>query len=149
MVRILHPVPTPAPPKSPSYHNHKLRIPQVRVLQALCQLLPESGLTRQALSDIIGNKTGVVVGRAVGYSDPVKRAAFEQTKDGGGSPGKPCPSLLTLGFVREREVDVDGIADTQVIATAAGRSAFLALGKVNLPPVKERQVATDLDASQS
>lgn len=114
----------------------KLRVPQIRVLQALAQLTA-GGLTRATLSEIIGNKTGVVVGRAVGYSDPAKRTAFEQTKDGGGSPGNPCPSLLTLGLVEEKEVDKDGLAVAVVSITELGRQTLSSLGTIDLPPIRD------------
>ena len=113
-----------------------LRLPQVRVLQVLASVA-RGTLTRTKISERCGNKTNVVVGRAIGYSDPEKRTAFEQTKDGGGRPGKPCPSLLTLGYVREVEVDVDGVTETGVVITPSGRKALEALGQVDLPPMKD------------
>ena len=112
-----------------------LRLPQVRVLQVLAAA--KGPLTRSKVSSRCGNKTDVVVGRAVGYSDPTKRSAFEQTKDGGGEPGKPCPSLLTLGYVTEVEVDLDGVSETGLLITDKGRRALKALGELQLPPVHD------------
>lgn len=130
MVTMLTKFPPPAKPAV------KLRVPQIRVLQVLVGMV--GGLTRAKLSEVIGNRTGVVVGRSVGYSDPVKRAAFEQTKDGGGAPGKPCPSLLTLGYVSERTLDIDGVSETYVSATDAGAEALAALGDIKLAPMGQR-----------
>lgn len=115
----------------------KLRVPQVRVLQLLTKLVPGSGMTRATLSNHLGNKTGVVVGRAVGYSDPALRATFEQTKDGGGSPGNPCPSLLTLGLVRERKLWIDGLVEVHVVITDLGRQVMDQLGDVKLPAIRD------------
>lgn len=115
-----------------------LTVPQVRVLQMLATIRGRGALTRTALSERIGNKTTVVVGRAIGYSDPEKRAAFERSADGGGTSEKPCPSLLTLGFVEEVEVRVaDGPPELGVRLTPQGREALKACGKVNLAPLKE------------
>lgn len=107
-----------------------LRLPQVRVLQVLSQA--KGPLTRGKISDRCGNKTQVVVGRAIGYSDPEKRVAFEQTSDGGFTA-----SLLTLGYVREIPLDIDGIEETAIAMTDAGRRAFKALGKLSLPPLRD------------
>lgn len=126
----------PEKPKKPVKVN--LRVPQLRVLQVLATLAPGLGMTRARLSDVIGNKTGVVAGRAVGYSDPTKRSAFEQTKDGGGSPGKPCPSLLTLGLVTETVLLLDGgIEEVHVQITDSGRQVLADLGNVKLPPLRD------------
>lgn len=106
-----------------------LSIPQVRVLQVLYR--SRGPLTRAKISEWIGNKTQVVVGRAVGYSDPAKRQTFEQTIDGGYRP-----SLLTLEYVEEDELDIDGLIEVVVRLTPKGRAAFEALGHVELPPLR-------------
>lgn len=118
-------------PASPQRRG--LRIPQMRVLQVLFQA--RGPLSRVEISKRCGNKTTVVVGRAIGYSDPDKRTVFEQTTDGGGSPGNPCPSLLTLGYVTEAELDVDGVKETAVSLTPTGRVAASRLPK--LPPLRD------------
>lgn len=111
-------------------------VPQIRVLQVLARA--KGPLSRLKLSDKIGNKTQVVVGRAIGYSDPVKRAAFEQTKDGGGSLGAPSPSLLTREYVREVSIEVeDGINELCIIITSEGREALESLGDIQLPPLRD------------
>lgn len=111
-----------------------LALPQVRVLHCLASARKGAGLSRAELSRRIGNKTNVVVTRAVGYVDPDKRAAFEQTNDGGHRP-----SLLTLGYVEEYPIDIDGVAELVVRLTDAGRKAFEALrdapGGLELPPL--------------
>lgn len=105
-----------------------LTLPQIRVMRVLYRA--RGPLTRTKISERCGNRTTIVVGRAVGYSDPVKRRAFEQTRDGGGSPGNPCKSLLTLGYVREKELDIDGYAEIVIELTAAGRRVYERLPKV-------------------
>lgn len=107
-----------------------LSLPQLRVLD--CLYRSKGPLSRGRMSERIGNKTVVVVGRAVGYSDPERRAAFENTKDGGFRP-----SLLTLGYVEEVQLDIDGLIETVVSLTKKGREAFKALGPVELPPLKD------------
>ncbi len=123
---------TSLPSKEP---KPALRLPLVRVLKALYNA--KGPLSRTRISAKIGNRTNVLTCRAVGYSDPEKRAAFEQTRDGGGSSGNPSPSLLTLGYVRERELDIDGVIEDVVELTAAGRRAYEALGNIKLPPLRK------------
>lgn len=107
-----------------------LRLPQVRVMQVLAEA--HGPLTRGKISRRCGNKTDVVVGRAIGYSDPAKRAAFEQTKDGGFTE-----SLLTKGYVREIPLDIDGVVENTVTLTDEGRTALGGLGILDLPPLKD------------
>lgn len=109
-----------------------LSLPQVRVLQALSNA--KGPLTRGKLSDRIGNKTDVVVGRAVGYDDPTKRAAFEQSKDGGFRK-----SLQTLGYVKRDEIQVEDGMPREIVyeLTPEGAAALEALGELDLPPLKE------------
>lgn len=137
------PIPRTVPPPTAPATTTSLRVPQIRVLQALATLPPGLGMTRARLSEVTGNRTGVMVGRAVGYSNPAKRTAFEQTADGGGSPGKPCPSLLTLGYVKERPLDLDGLIETHVILTDAGRQALEALGDIVLPQMGDSYAGED------
>lgn len=109
-----------------------LSLPQVRVLQCLAKA--KGPLTRVKITERIGNKTGVVTGRAIGYSDPEKRKAFEQSKDGGFRP-----SLLSLGYVKEYELKIpeDGINETVVELTKSGKAAFAKLGRLKLPPLRD------------
>jgi hypothetical protein len=81
-------------------------------------------------------RAGIIVGEAVGYSDPVKRKKFEDSKAGGS--GKK-PSLLTLGFLSEKRYDIDGVSELGLKITPEGR-AFLAqweerLKDRGLPPI--------------
>ncbi len=107
-----------------------LTIPQIRVLQVLAK--SKGPINRAKISERCGNKTTVVVGRAVGYGDPEKRAKFEQSKDGGFRP-----SLLTLKYVRETELDIDGIKETGVEITHRGKVALAKLGRINLPELRD------------
>lgn len=108
-----------------------LPIPQLRVLQVL--LAAKGPLARVRISEKCGNKTHVVVGRAIGYTDPKRRANFEQTKDGG-----KRASLLTLGFVRERRINVEGVWELVVELTDEGREyAMSVIDDINsLPPLR-------------
>jgi hypothetical protein len=56
---------------------------------------------------------------AIGYSDAKKRAAFEKTKDGGFRP-----SLITLKYIREVELDIDGAKERGLLITPLGREAL-------------------------
>lgn len=109
--------------------DEELSIPQIRVLRAL--VASDGPLSRAKLSDRTGNETQVMVGRAVGYSDPIKRAKFEQTKDGGYRK-----SLLSLGYVRELTLDIDGLKEVVVELTPAGRLALVRHKDVKLPPIR-------------
>jgi len=82
--------------------KHVLRKQQAPILAAL----REAGqpLSRQALAEAMGYKTSGYIERWIGSSDPTKRAQLEETSLCGGSPGSPCPSLLTLGYVREEKL---------------------------------------------
>lgn len=117
-----------------STEPHVLSTPQLRVLRVLGAA--KGPLSRSEISRRCGNKTVVVVGRAVGYSDPAKRLQFEQTKDGGGTPGQPYPSLLTLVYVVEKELDVDGLKETVLELTLAGREALEEAKTIELPPLR-------------
>lgn len=107
-----------------------LPLPQIRVLLALLEA--NGPLTRRSLSAKIGNKTPVVVGRAVGYSHPEKRAAFENSKDGGYTD-----SLLTRGYVVEEMLDIDGINEVVIILTEMGRGMAEGLKDMDLPPLRD------------
>lgn len=122
-MKILDEIPEPG-------ERNKLPLPQIRILHALSE--SKGPLTRARLSARIGNKTAVVAGRAVGYSDPAKRAAFEQTKDGGFTQ-----SLLSRGYVEEVTLDIDGLQEVAIALTKRGRKAFAELGEVDLPPLRD------------
>lgn len=123
----------------PGRSREGLTLPQIRVLQVLVRAKKRNKglLTRSKISEVIGNKTTVVVGRAIGYSDAQKRKKFEQTKDGGGAPGKPRPSLLTLGYVREIDINEVDLVETAVEVTAKGERAFAKYAGAKLPPLRD------------
>lgn len=98
--------------------------PQVRVLRCLAEC--PGWMSKPKLCQKLNNSS-TLVGKTIGYSDPVNRAAFEQTKDGGGKPGKPFPSLLTLGYVEETVIDVEGVKETCYQCSANGRAALAEL----------------------
>lgn len=117
-------------PSMPPRRRHGIPIPQIRVLQALAAV-GRGSLSKTELSEHLGLATTVVVGRAIGFSDPEKRRALEQTAEGG-----HCPSLLTLGYVRQLHIEEDGALLTTYQITAAGRAALKDLGPIDLPPLK-------------
>lgn len=110
-------------------------LPQIRVLCVLAKA--EGPLTKAKISSLIGNKTNVLAARAVGYSDPVKRAAFENSKDGGFRP-----SLLTLGYVAEISLDIDGVEEIAYELTDSGKAIYKKLkdeGRIDdLPALRDR-----------
>lgn len=117
--------------------RQELSIPQIRVLRILGE---HGAMTRAKISDKCGNQTNVVVGRAVGYSDPDKRAVFENTKDGGFRE-----SLLTLRYVEEIPVSVEGVEELLLRLTPAGRDAFAATECIELPPLRNDSVTVETD----
>lgn len=84
---------------------------QVRILQVLAA---RGWLTSAKISTLArthrSNQTRVW---GIGYSDPEKRRVAEE-KSG-------IPSLLTLGFVEESVLDVDGLQECCYSITRAGR----------------------------
>lgn len=92
-----------------------LRNPQIRILQCLAKL--DKAMTRAELSE----KAPVDVATCVEYlgsHDPDKRAAND---------AKHFPSLLTLGYVKLEEHDVDGKNVRMYAITANGRKAVAKL----------------------
>lgn len=124
-------VPELVPDRRMGKRKDTLPVPQLRVLQVL--LAAKGPLARVRISEKCGNKTHVVVGRAIGYTDPERRAVFEQTKDGG-----KRASLLTMGFVRERRINVEGVWELVVEITDEGRAyAMSVIDEINsLPPLR-------------
>ena len=107
----------------------ELTIPQIRVLRALAA--STGPLTRMKLTTRIGFETDAAAGRAVGYSDPLKRARFEHSRYGGFRK-----SLLSLGYVRELTLDIDGLKEVVVELTPAGRLALVRHKDLKLPPIR-------------
>lgn len=109
-----------------------LSLPQLRVLKRLQK--STGGLTRAKLAEEIGvNET--YIRWAVGLTDPAKRVAFEQTKDGGFRK-----SLFSLGYVTEEKLEVpeDGINEMLVSLTPLGKQVLADLGDLDLPPVRSK-----------
>lgn len=107
-----------------------LSIPQIRVLQVLASVRPGGGITRTRISERAGT-TAVLVGKAVGKTDPIKRAEFENTKDGGFRK-----SLLSLGYVVETLITVEGLEELIISITPSGREMFSTVEEIarTLPP---------------
>ncbi len=118
------------PPANRTFLN-AITIPQLRVLRALAPC--RGPISRNEVSRRAGVST-VCIGRAIGYSDPEKRNKLEQSKDGGYRP-----SLLTLLFVTEKELDIDGVKETVLEITDLGRKAVEAQSAVVLPPFRREQ----------
>ncbi len=98
-----------------------LTTPQIRVLRALNKA--GKPLNRPALMKAVGCAALRYILVACGLSDPDQRAKYEQRKDWGGSPGNPRKSLITLGYVKEIDIDVDGKKERAYQLLAAGKKA--------------------------
>jgi len=84
---------------------------------AILETLAKRGrLTRNGIAEKAGYSNSVAVYQQVGWPDEAKRREWEAEHD--------RKTLLTRGFVREHEVDVDGKKETLVELTAAGRKAL-------------------------
>lgn len=112
----------------------RLRVPHLRVLRVLYK--SAGPLCRRIISQRTGNATEVMVGRAIGYSDPKKRASFLLTKDG----ITAGLSLLDRGFVQEIEIDIDGLKELGVEITELGRLAY----EEYLPLIQSGQIPLDV-----
>lgn len=131
------------PPQSPrivrkaSSRTFPYPIPQIRVMQALANA--KGPLTRVKIAEKIGAKSTVLVGRAIGYLDDAARAEFEQTKIAGGSPGNPCLSLLSRGFLEVIDLSApeDGINESVYRLSPLGEEAYRELGDIDLPPLRD------------
>lgn len=109
----------------------KLRIPQIRVLQLLYNVGKLGGLSRTEIAKRLGT-SGTLVGKTIGYTDSIKRAAFKLTKDGiaAGTP------LLELEYIVEKIIDVEGAMETLLMITEKGVNAYdnLSVEDKRLPP---------------
>lgn len=102
---------------------------QFRVLRGLVQTSPCSKAT---LCNLI-KRNPTYIAWAVGQSDPEVRAKYEASPESPwkGKDGKPIkneqyffPSLLTRGYVKEIELDIDGVRETVYDITEDGIKAF-------------------------
>lgn len=91
-----------------------LTLVQLRVLQVLG--MAYGPLHRHEIARRSRQTTNVVL-RAIGYSDPEKRLAFESDK---GSK----VSLLTLGLVEEVETEVDGKRERGIQLSELGHTSW-------------------------
>lgn len=109
------PSPSPDSPDSSSKRKKGLSVPQLRVLRALDA--SRGPLSRKKLAEAT-HTNATYVSWAVGRSEPELRVKFENTRDGGFRP-----SLLSLGYVEEILLDIDGVQERCVALTAAGKKA--------------------------
>lgn len=116
--------------------NHKLKVPQARVLAAL---MPENVNTPQCDWPLI---TRTYLNMACGYSQistGVTRPM--QGIPEGSSSGNSYPGLLALKYVEEIILDIEGTAEVNYRITMLGAMAYLewcaAGGK--LPKLKDRE----------
>lgn len=97
-----------------------MKTPQIRVLQLLSEIGTSGGLTKQEIARQLGT-TPTLVGKAIGYSNPEKRAAFALTYEGR-AVGIP---LLTRGYVVETRIDdIELGRETLICITQSGYNAY-------------------------
>lgn len=117
-------------------NKHTLRVPQARVLAAL---VPEDPTWPETDWPLL---TRANLGVNAGYtaiSGTVTRA-LNGIKPGSSS-GDAHPGLLTLGYIQEIVLDVEGVQEVNYRATKIGVVAYLAWTTSNgnkLPEVKDR-----------
>lgn len=110
---------TPTPPNPAPVLFRVLTPAQARVLAVLGR--SRGPLSRTAINEVL-NRFGVgfvrpvAIGEAVGPSDAVARTKLEQKTR--------KLTLLTLGYVSERDYDIDGITETGLKITPLGREAL-------------------------
>jgi hypothetical protein len=118
---------------APSNPSPKMRVPQMRVLKILGEA--RGPLSKQEIASRIGCSFVSVV-YAIGYSDKESREKFERDKSGGGTPANPNYSLLSLGMVEERTLDLDGIKETVIGLTPKGRNEYERIKNITLHKLK-------------
>ena len=115
----------PPPPKQGRTKGKQLTLPQARILHALAS--KRGPINRAAIIEAVsspGKQTAI--GDSMGYADPERRVRRD------GEVGHP--SLITEGFVREVELDLDGVTETLFEITDKGRAALTAFGTI--PPLR-------------
>ena len=117
----------------------KLRVPQVRVLSVLAgngENLPS--LTRTKLQQRCGfsEKSGTITRVMNGVKE-------------GSSSGAARPGLIDLLLVRSYVLNVDGAEEVVYKATELGLAVLRAHGPENLPPLRGRDVSTNLRYTQN
>lgn len=109
---------TPPNPSPPVFRV--LTSAQERVLAVLAR--SRGPLSRTAIGQVLNRfkvgyvRGGIVVGEAVGPSDAAARAKLEQKTR--------KPTLLGLGYVTEREYDIEGLTELGLKITPLGREAL-------------------------
>ncbi len=93
-----------------------LSVPQVRILLELEEIDPLGGISRQRISDRIGYVSSVPVYQEVGWVDLSKRTAWEKKVH------RKC--LLSLGYVREVTIDIEGRTERIIQITDEGRTVL-------------------------
>lgn len=122
----------PRLPSKPRAEKRELTIPQIRVLVVLAS--SRGPLSRGRIAEEAGINT-TLTAWCLGRIDPQTRVAFENTKDGGYRK-----SLLSLGYVDQVMMDLDGTKELGTFITPAGREALKRLGDdFKLPPVRSRK----------
>ncbi len=94
--------------------KRNLSVPQVRILLELEEIDPLGGISRQRISDRIGYASSVPVYQEIGWVDLAKRAAWEIKVQ------RKC--LLSLGYVRELVIDIEGRTERILQLTEEGRT---------------------------
>lgn len=108
--------PAPAKKATKPATDGGLRKPQLKILAALAGAKVKKPVARKDVAALAGvDNAGCT--EWIGSTDPAKRAAND---------AKHFPSLLTLGFVSEHPVDVEGKNATAYAITEAGRKALKA-----------------------
>lgn len=99
--------------KAPAKKKSVLRKPQVRILGALVK--HSAPMTRGRISEA-AKVDQAWTGDYLGRTDPAKREANDKKYN--------VHSLLSLGYVRFKVVDVDGKKEVLFEVTAAGKKAY-------------------------
>lgn len=96
--------------------KRNLSVPQVRILLELEEIDPLGGISRQRISDRIGYVSSVPVYQEVGWVDLSKRAVWEAKVQ------RKC--LLSLAYVRELTIDIEGKTERIIQITDEGREVL-------------------------
>ena len=113
-------------PPRPKKQSTTLRSHQLRVLREIGKA--DGPITRGEIARRLGI-TPVATSRALGFDDPIKRSNFEKNAKEGG-----FPSLITLGYIRRYELDIEGVLEIGYEINSKGREALKDNERVELPP---------------
>jgi hypothetical protein len=119
--------PSPPPPSVNGKPRKTLTLPQARILDALST--KRGPVNRAAIVDAVSSPgRATAIGDSMGYVDDQRRLRRDAEVG--------HPSLITQGFVREVELDLDGTTETGYEITDAGRRALSAFGTI--PPLRSK-----------